>query len=206
MAALTPGFAHFPLGKLFWRTVVGLVPLAAGFFLHGWVFWAGLILSAILSYFLVGLTLYRNATPWRRIGHQGFYRWVFVTAGLEEGRRLGATESDYELRERALACTLRHIYAGLDSEEAHAHAARYIADATGTGLANELFEYLTRRGRPAEDAATLARNTARALQEDKNIGRTIIVFTLARIIGREFGVIQKDLYWQAVFRREMCAM
>lgn len=208
MVKLANNLARFPRAKFIGRSAIGIAPLAAGILLGRWLFWATLILAGILCYFLVGMTLYRNATPWRRIGHQGFTIWITVTSGLRAGRGLGAAglDSDCELRHRALASTLRQIYPGLEWEKATLDATKYIAGATGIALENEIREYLTRNGREPTEAMAMAHKAVSTLQKEENIGGTIIAFTLALIIGQEFGLEQKDLYWAATFRGETVSM
>lgn len=49
------------------------------FLTRGWLFWVLVLVSAVISWFVIGRYLYRNASPWRRIYFPLIDHYAFVS-------------------------------------------------------------------------------------------------------------------------------
>ena len=50
------------------------------FFAAGWLFWLLAVVATITTYYVVGLYIYRNSSPWRRLYFPLIQRYAFLGA------------------------------------------------------------------------------------------------------------------------------
>ena len=199
-AKLATNYRNFPFAKLILWIIVITVAVALSIRESSWLLWAGLAVSFLMLYFGVGLLLFRNCSPGRRVGIKAYETWNHSIALQRGFRDIVPAWQREELWRDALSTTLSIMYPGVASQLIERQAAELIQQAKGKQLAHRIKEFCIRKGFSETDAIRRATSISRSLQQEDRLGDAIITYTLSLIIEKEFGVNQADRIWLAIGR------
>ena len=201
--SLRRGYRNFPYGKLFVGLLITAVIIYFATRIHGWLMYAGLLVSLLTLYFGVGTMLFRNGSAWRRVGVKGYSTWKGAISTRRALREHVPEWNDERLWCEALIATLRNMYPSVSGGEIEKWALKLIRGATGKGMTENICEYLVRRGKSKPEAMRIAQEVGGSLQSENRLGDGIIVYSLSKVIELEFGQAQADKFWNSVGRGDI---
>lgn len=165
------------------------------FLAHGVLFWVLLLVSAMVSYFVLGGWIYRNASPWRRV----YFGMIEKYSMLAGAQAYIAEAAGQTLNPRGpVAALLKQIQPGITEDEI-----TYLLDDWERELQNGvdpdlLTEIMQENKVPPQDIPARLERLQKLMAEPKNYNAFFVRCAIGDAIEAEAGREQKKAYWKAV--------
>lgn len=162
---------------------------------HGWVFWVLLVISVLITYYVLGGWYYRNASPWRRIYFPLIQDYSFLA-----GAHLGiAEQTGHAFTPRGpVGALLKQIQPEFTEGEVVYLLDKWEHELQNGGDQDLLTQIMQENNVPPQDIPLrLARIKGRT-NEPKNYAAFFVRYAIGEIIESKVGRKEKKSYWKAL--------
>lgn len=181
--------------------VLAVVGLWGGTFLvTGWLFWLLAAVVGIITYYVVGLYVYRNYEPWRRIYFPLIQRYAFLGAAHVRLAELAQAEFHPRKPLGVLLKEFQPVYSEQDIERILARWQIEFETFADADLFREIFQ---EAGTRSEDVSDKLMNFRAAMLDPRSYNACFVRHAIGQIISAKAGIDQKKRYWKALLSQKV---
>ncbi len=165
------------------------------FLTHGWVFWVLLVISILITYYVLGGWIYHNASPWRRIYFPLIQQYSFL-AGAHAGI---AEQTGQTFTPRGpVAALLKQIQPGFTEGEVTYLLDKWECELRNGGDQDLLTQIMQDNKVPPQDIPARLERIMKRMNEPENYNAFFIRYAIGETIEAKVGRKEKKSYWKAL--------
>ena len=165
------------------------------FLTSGWVFWLLLLFSVVVTYRVLGLWFYRNASGWRRIYFPLINRYSFLGgAHLEGARSAGVTFTP----KNPFGILLKESHPELTDEEISYTLDKWEMEFKAGGDKELFADILSENSVSSQELTLRLEEMREGMLEPENYNGYFVRYAIGEIIDVKLGRDAKKKYWRAI--------
>ena len=170
------------------------------FLVTGWLFLLLAAVAGIITYYVVGLYVYRNREPWRRIYFPLIQRYAFL--GAAHVRLAELAQAEFHPR-KPLGVLLKEFQPAYTEHDIERILARWQIEFETFADADLFQEIFQEAGTRSEDMSDKLMNFRAAMFDPKNYNSCFVRHAIGQIISAKAGIEQKKRYWKALLSQKV---
>lgn len=170
------------------------------FIASGWLFWPLAVIAVIVTCYVVGLYIYRNSSPWRRIYFPLIQRYAFL--GGAHVRLADMAQTKFTPR-KPLGVLLREFQPAFTDEQIERILDKWQSEFEDFDDADLFQQIFQESGIRSEDMSEKLNKLHTAMIDPQSYNSCFVRHAIGQIIHAKVGIEQKKQYWHALLFKKV---
>lgn len=170
------------------------------FIASGWLFWPLAVIAVIVTCYVVGLYIYRNSSPWRRIYFPLIQRYAFL--GGAHVRLADMAQTKFTPR-KPLGVLLREFQPAFTDEQIERILDKWQSEFEDFDDADLFQQIFQESGIRSEDMSEKLNKLHTTMIDPQSYNSCFVRHAIGQIIHAKVGIEQKKQYWHALLFKKV---
>ena len=170
------------------------------FFATGWIFWPLVVVAAIITCYVVGLYIYRNSSPWRRLYFPLIQRYAFL--GGAHVRLADMAQTKFTPR-KPLGVLLKEFQPDFTDEQIERMLDKWQSEFETFDDADLFRKIFQEAGIGSEGVSEKINKLRTTMIDPQNYNSCFVRHVIGQIIHAKAGIEQKKQYWHALLFKKV---